>query len=401
MQALHSVLAAGLMDSLPTVVGAVCAAVLVIALIVGFVKGWRRVSWSGLVWLAAGAAFIFAEPQFTEAFSSLQAPYGTLLCAIACIVAALLLYGVCSLLFRPRYKWVKKNADRFTMDENGVDYDEEIADYDDYEDYEDRKLLVQKGGRTPSLLGRLFGGVFCVLNTAAVLAAVLSVALLVLGSTSLGATTLAPLFENEIVIKINEYVKAYALDLLVMGIIVVTACKGYRAGLFYSIRSVVLGVGMLAAVGVSFWLPFSKFVTADGGSFVYVTVTQCGTALARIGVPANIAPIAGQVLAGLLFCIVSTLLVQLLGWVLKKLAEAVDSVAFFRTLDGCVSCLLYMVIGVAICVALWAVLYALDYYGILLSVSDLFTEESALSNGLYALCETYVKPVLDGLKIGG
>lgn len=399
MQALRSVLAANLMDSLPTVVGVVCAVVLVVALIVGFVKGWRRVSWSGLVWLAAGAAFIFAEPKLSAAFSFVPAPYGTLLCAGVCIVAALLLYGVCSLLFRPHYKWIKKDAARFTMDENGIDYDEEIEDYDDYEDYEERKLLVQKGGRTPSFFGRLFGGVFCVVNTAAVLAAVLSVVLLVLGATSLGTTTLAPLFENEIVVKINGFVKPYALDLLVLGIIVVTACKGYKAGLLHSIRTLVLGVGMAAAVGVSFWLPFSKFAAADGNPFLHGTATQCINALSKIGVPETIAPIAGQVLMGVLLCVVAVLLVNLIGWALKKLAEAIDSVAFFRTLDGCVSCLLYMLIGVAICAALWVILYALDYYGILLSVNNLFTEKSALSNGLYTLCETYFKPLLDGLQI--
>lgn len=401
MQTLRSVLAAGgFMDSLPTVVGAVCAVLLAIALLVGLVKGWRRVSWSGLVWLVAGAAFIFVEPKLAASMNQNGGYTGTLLCAGICIVGALLLYGVCSLLFRPHYKWVKKNADRFTMDDNGIDYDEEIEDYDDYEDYEDRKLLVQKGGRTPSLLGRLFGGVFCALNTATVLAAFLAVALLVIGGTALGTTTFAPLFANETVATVYEYVKIYALDVLVIGIVVITACKGYRSGLVRTLRSVVLGVGMAAAVGVSFWLPFSKFAAAESSPFLYGGVVKCANALAGLGVPENIAPIAGKVLAGALLCVVAVLLVKLIGWVLLKLAEAIDSVAFFRTIDGCVCCLLYIVIGVAICAALWAAIFVLGEFEIFFRTTDLFTPESPLSNALYSLCAQFIRPFLEGFAIG-
>lgn len=386
----YSILA---MDAKPILigVGALCAAVIVLALIIGCVKGIRRVSWSGLVWLVAGAAFFLLtkdDPKPTTA---------TYVIAGVCIVATLVLYGVCSLYFRPHEKWVKREGDRFNSDEYGILYDEEYYDYDDYEEYETRKMLVMKGMGTPSIFGRIFGGLVCALNAAMAVFAVAGTAFLLLSTVEqIKQGALAVIFNNVYVTKIGAYVSAYAMDMLAIGIIVFVACMGYEKGLIESFRAVFVKLGAVVAVIGSFYVPFSPF--AEKGA-VGTVLGKFIAAAQQIGLNGKVASIAGKLIMGVAVCAVAIVIVFLINKGLEKLAETIEDVSFLSIMDGSLSCIIYIVIGVAVCIAVWVVFFMLGYYGIF-NPLELFTEDSLLSSGIYDLVAKYVAPILDKINVG-
>ena len=123
-----------LQQLLPTILIVVCGIVLLIAFFVGFAKGWRRVSWAGCVWLVACLAFFLLQGGIGEAFAQTLAPIlaglsldgsvaafaAAFVLALGCIIVALLLYGIFSLIFRPRMSSIYPNEERFTRDEDGL-----------------------------------------------------------------------------------------------------------------------------------------------------------------------------------------------------------------------------------------------------------------------------------------
>ncbi|MBO5240599.1 MAG: hypothetical protein J6B56_04165 [Clostridia bacterium] len=399
------------LQQLPMLVGAVALAVLLIAFFIGFAKGFRRVSWGGFVWVAASAGYFLLE-YFLGAENPLK-PFVTTFIAdeatanflssfafvLACILVALLLQGVCSLLFRPRVKLVNRDGDRFTVDENGIEYDDEDKDYDDYEDYRPRKMLVRKGCRRPNLFGRLIGGLICAINAAAVLVVIVSFALFVVCATPLKEGALAPMFSNEYMPLVQEYAFKYAFDFLMIGVILKIARKGYEKGFMESLRSLIVGVGRLVGICVAFYLPFSQFVlpVEEGGveilhSFVY----RCVDAATMMGLPETFAPIVGQILAGLLLFVLVLLVFALLNFILKKLAEGIEGVGFFRTIDSTLACLVYLLVGVAVCLLVWVAFYVVGSYGIF-DVNTLLAEGS-LAKKLLDTCAVYIQPALDNFN---
>ena len=92
----------------------------------------------------------------------------------------MLLHGILALVLRPKRKYVPKDADVFTKDDDWVEYDDEADDYDDYEQYASRKLVQKSGYAKPTIVGRIFGGLTCMVNCAMVLAAVILFTLFVL-----------------------------------------------------------------------------------------------------------------------------------------------------------------------------------------------------------------------------
>lgn len=372
--------------------GAACGAIILIAFIIGFVKGFRRVSWSGAVWLAAGVAFGLVSKKLPAGDAK-----QTLLIAGGCILGALVLYGVFSLIFRPRQKWVKKKSDRFTKDKYGIKYDEDVLDYDDYEDYESRKVLVTKGMGTPNIFGRLFGGVICAINVIMILYAVIGGVLLFVSSVELGEIAfLTELLSDKHVLKIKDSAINRWTDVITIGIIVHMACKGYEAGFIDSFRSLVIGLGRLAGFGFSFYLPFSPW--AKKGALATYTARFIGVA-EKISLDGTVATIVGKVLFGLVLCVLVMIVLALLNKALEKIAEGIENVSLFRVFDGSLSCLIYFALGVAVCAVAWAGLYTMTHYEII-QATDFFTPASTFSNGIYEIVEGFLQKPLSDLKIG-
>lgn len=399
------------LQQLPIIIGAFAAVVILIAFFIGFYKGFRRVRWGGVVWIAASAGFFLLEYFLgeTNPLKAVVAAFvvdeatasllSSLTLALGCILVALLLQGICSKLFRPSIKRVYKEGDRFTMDENGIEYDDEEQDYDDYEDYRSRTMLVRKGFRKPSIFGRIFGGLICAINAAAVLVAVLAVALFVVCVTPLRDGALAPVFANEYMGLVQTYAFQYAFDFLIIGFIVAIARKGFEKGFIESVRILLVKVGRLVGIIFAFYLPFSPLIVPveqGGVEIVSSYVYCCIDAATAMGFPETLAPIVGQILAAVLLCVIVLLVLALLNFILKTLAEGIESVGFFRTIDGMLACLVYLVIGAIVCALVWAAFYVLSAYGIL-DVSAVLLDNT-ITTKLFNACGVYIQPALDNFS---
>ena len=393
------------LQNLPLIVGAVATAVLFIAFFIGVSKGLRRVSWGGLVWIATSAGFFLleyflgADNLFKPLIAMRIADQPTATClsslvlALACIVAALLLHGICSLLFRPRVKFVDKDGNRFTVDEHGVANDNE-EDYGD-EDDEDGNSVCKRF-RKPSFLGRIFGGLICSINVAAIFVAVLAIALLIICATPLKDGWFAPVFANGYMLLVQEYAFKYAFDFLMIGLILKTARSGFKEGFIESLRVLLVSVGRFVGIGFAFYLPFSPFalpVEQGGVGILHSYVLRCIDAAAVMGLSETLAPIVGKILAAVLLFVLVLLGFAILNFVLKTIAKGIDGVGFFRVIDGSLACLVYLIIGVAICVLVCSVLYVFSAYDIF-DVSGLL-EENSLVKKLFDVCGIYIQPALD------
>ena len=221
-----------------------CALALVIALCVGAKKGVRRVSWLGVTWLFTGLLFCLLHKfiggwlagilspltQKIPLADSVKAFAPSLVLASACLLIGMLVHGIMALVLRPKRKYVRKEADVFTKDDDWVEYDDEAEDYDDYEKYASRKLVQKSGYAKPSLMGRVFGSLTCMINCAMVLATVILFTLFVLQATPFRDTTFASLFSIGAVNAVVAFTKNYALDFLMLGIAISFLLKGRKNG---------------------------------------------------------------------------------------------------------------------------------------------------------------------------
>jgi hypothetical protein len=112
----------------------------------------------------------------------------------------------------------------------------------------------------------------------------------------------------------------------------------------------------------------------------------------------QIAPVIGQVLAGLILCIFIAIMLKIIDILLKKLSDAIYNNGFFRAVDGSIACALYFVVGVVVVTLIWAAWFVLSYYGIF-KAELLFTPASSLSSGMFATLETVLAPILKGIAI--
>ena len=416
MTALYTVMATGggLKNYLPLIIAGVIGVLLLVAFCIGLVKGVRRVSWTGCVWLLSGVAFFLLESKLGEKVNGLLAPklaafstdgIANSLCSfllmLACALVVMLVFGLLSLIFRPKIKWVKKRSDRYTLDEDGVDYDEEYEDYDDYEEYESRKEAVKKGYGTPSVVGRIFGGLSCMLNIALVLSTALCLVLLIANATALKDGAFSSVFAYEVGgFAVTEwllgYAQKYAWDMLLIGILVAFTFKGNKSGFLATLRVLLVNIGSIVAVALSFYLPFSKFTDTY---YLGKLVGRCENMFSALFGEklAMVAPIVGKLFVGLLLAVAVILIMLLLNWLLKKAVEGVQNVKVLRVIDGSISGVLYLTFGVLVCALVWALLYTLGYYNVL-NLHEIFMQNGSVSNGLLEVSKEYVTPILD--KIG-
>lgn len=403
-------------EYVPIVGAVVCGVIVLIAFCVGLKKGARRVSWGGLVWAVAACAFFLVHAFVlvqNDPLKAVMTPVAEMLLATAgastaaaakvgaflsaftwalgCAAVALILCGVCTLLFRPKTKLVKMHSDE--IDEEGAEYDDEYEEYDDYEQFESRKAVRRSGYGTPSLLGRLLGGLICAVNTAMVLAVVIAATVFLIDCTSLKGV-FAGLYNQQLMNDLVWLTANYALDLAMIGIVIAFVFKGQKEGFVHSIASLIGSFGMLIAVGVAFYLPFSGLPIPFLTEFVDRCVSLSVTAFS--GTLADFAPIIGQIMAGAIFCLVFVLLILLIKWLFKKLEETVEDIAVLRIIDGVLAAVLFAVIGIVVIALIWAVWYALSHYG-LFNAEVLFTDNSTLSAGMYTTMKEILSPMLSGL----
>lgn len=403
-----SMLAVGvsaLLEKLPLLVLALVCAVAVIAFFIGFEKGFRWVNWEGALWFGAAAVYfvidrLAGEQNFlTNLVASLggneylQAFLPHFIFATVCVIAALAVYGICSITLRPCVKRVPKKGDLFTKDEQGFDYDDEWDDYDDYEVYRDTTMIVRRGFDNPSMVSRVLGGVCCALNALLVMFVAVAFGFMFMASEPWKSAYFADMFKSPLMALATQYISRYGMDILLFGVIIKIALKGYEVGFVQSMRTLFVKIGGFVAGLVAVWLPFSQFTSTPAfGSFV----GGCVNAVRMLGLPDIVAFFGGKLLCAVLIFIVLMLGVWLVNYLLKNLEEGIKGVAFFRRINGILSCAIYSLIGVVAVVLIWTVLYLLGAYGIF-DFGALLTEGS-ISKALLDVCGSYVQPVIDAVK---
>ena len=158
-------------------------------------------------------------------------------------------------------------------------------------------------------------------------------------------------------------------------------------------RNLVRFVGFAFAI-VCLYLPFA--VKEGGNIFLYGLTTRCVNAMTKIfgnGKLAFIAPVVGKIIAGLLLAVFFVAVTYVLNWALKKLADWIHGHSFTRITDGILAFVLYLVLGIIVCLLVWAIWYLLARYGIF-HVDELFTADASLSNGVFNLAGSIIEPLL-------
>lgn len=400
MNFLHSVLAFQIsMEQLPMAAAIGCGLLLVLAFVLGWDYGFRRIGWGALVWLFSGAAFLLLNHYFNESnpirsipfimdqSPEIQAFASSFSIAIACILVALIINGIFAAIYRPHKKVVEE------PDPVEIRYGFEFeSDPELYEDSGPRVNVVLVGGGEPTVWGRILGALFFTVSTVVAMAVILSLGLLVVSTTSL-KDYVGNLLELDIVKLIKDYALLYLLDFLTIGLIIVIAKKGYKNGLIGSIRSLVVVVGGIGAAVLAFWLPFSQFATWGP---ISVLISSC---VKVVGTEAMFADVAAKLLAGLCMFIVAVVILLLVNVILVNVNDTIRGNRPTRVIDGILACVFYLVVGIAVVAGIWALLYVLETCG-LFNASVLFSDKSSLSQGFYEACETFLKPWLDKLMSG-
>lgn len=395
MVSLHSMLVAG--NQLPMLVGAGAGVLIAVAFIVGFFKGFRKVGWGGLIWLTAGLLFALVGILVDASGSETRQFVVSMLFALLYVSAALVAYGVLARFLRPRVRWVKDNVNGdTTLAEYGLEFEPEYLDYDGENDAKPYgKMIYKTGFQRPKFIGRLLGGLACALNVAMILWAIISVVLIGIYSTSMVDLEIGTIFQNDIVMKLLYFAQRVLLDWLCIGLIIAIAKKGFEKGLMNSIRGIIVSLGTTAAVVFGFYLPFSPMAAQTTGLFYYLNnfITRCANAL---GDSLPFANILAKVLAGACLAVACSIVMVFVNLLLKKCCKLVSASAPTRMLDKILSCILYMIIGAAVCLGIWIILAILEHFG-LFNISEAISSVAYLSKGLFAFAKSIVGKMLGGI----
>ncbi len=380
---LHSILAMQNMAQYLGLFGTcLFAVILLIAFSMGFVKGFRRVRWGGLIWFSVSILFIIfgyfpALRQTVSAWGTI----GVMGVALACVLAILALYGVLAHFLRPRMRWVKDVRSDTSLAEYGLEFEPEYLDYDGENDYAPYgKILYKTGYGAPSFFGRLMGGLTCAINSAMVFLSLVSFALVIVGTTKLSEGYLGSVLTAPFIKMFFEDSMHYAMDVLALGLIIVMARKGYEKGFLSSLRGLIVVGGGAIAVALCLFVPFTIYAFATDGVFYFVAQLVSRGEQAFIGYGTwNI--IIARVLAGVILATLAIIVFVLINLFLKKCCHMVEKTGPTRVIDGCLAAVLYAIIGVALCFALWLIFGTLDYFNIL-KFREALGERAILSRGM-------------------
>lgn len=400
--------ALGIEGMIPWILVGVCALVLVIALIVGFVKGFRRIGFGGLTLGVACGGYVAIQLLLGDANpvkaiplpETLTVPVQGLvysaITAVACILVALIVFGLLALIVRPAETAGNK---QYIVDGGRKAADDEFED-DDWDDdgyYDSRSLKKQiKRQDSPCFFNRLMGAIFGVVNTAVILAFVVGTILLVGYVTPFKDTFLKATYETEWIAFAFTYVQTYAIDFLIIAILMGCISNGYKSGIFEGVRAVLLRIGYLLGFAGGVYLAFSP-LAAEGqalaflNNFVVMVATPLQEAVPMV--TADIAVIAGKIVVGIVCGIVLDIVVFMIGWLLGKFADVSADGGVLGFIDGILSAVIHILIGALIVFLLGMILYCLQQYNVF-AVGDLFNENSSLINGLFTLYEEWILPLL-------
>lgn len=393
---------------IPTALLVIGAIFLAVAFLSGFVKGGRKVRWGGLVWLATFGTYYIAGAILRDSNPLVNALswkydlrvinfFWDLIIALISIIVVLLVYGLLTVLFRPREE---KDRGDFRQKDGleglGFKYDDN-DDYQSYEQYQRfleyrrKKSSMKKKKKKTSFFGRLFGAIICTVNTAMIVGIVYSAFFLIIDATALKTGFFEPIYDAKYVNAVLPFIYKYALDMAIIGVILALTLKGKSMGFIEAIRTVLVKIGSPVATVVGCYLPFSPF--AESNFYLNAVVSRCVGLISSFGASETVATYGGKALACVLIIVVLVLFFWILNLLLKKLSEAVKSVLPFKAIDNALSSLVFMFLGVVVVVFIYCVCYTLSYYGIL-NMHEVMMGQGGLSHGLFETVMLFGKPRL-------
>ena len=385
----------------PMAVAIACGVILLFAFIAGVRKGFRRVNWGGMFWLIAAAAFVVIDKKFADKLpldelyaKFLKAEFvqfaTSMSIALAVIVVTLIVQLLCNAFLRPRIKYVKRKT-RISYDGYGFEYEEDGDNFDDeyYADDFYGKKPKKIGYGKPRFFTRIMGGLANMLNAAVVLAILVCVGIFIVSATKLASGACGEIFQTKWVEKALLYASSYLLDFVTIGIIFGIALFGYKKGFAATMRAVLIPIGATAAFAACCVLPFME---ASEGDWALLSefVERC----VQLFKSTEHSKLFGRVLAAALMATLSVIVWFLLGKAFTKFVKGVKSVKPLRVIDGILACILFFALGVALCTAIWSVLYAFEYCG-LFYTSEIFNEKASLANGFYEVVKPFMDEICD------
>ena len=98
-------------------------------------------------------------------------------------------------------------------------------------------------------------------------------------------------------------------------------------------------------------------------------------------------------MAGVILLFVFAAILVFINYLLGKFEDVISETKSMRVIDSIVSCGMYFLIGVMVCVLLWAGLYALDVTK-LFNVTEIIGEDAVLSKELLGFVKTFMDDLL-------
>ncbi len=395
MFSVQALLAKKIAEQLPTYVYIAFGVILGLAFIIGFCKGYRKISRSNIYWAIAGVGFVFVykflnkknplDKLFKGSSAGLADGVWAVALAVACALVALLFYGAITAMCKPKPEYIK---DCVTED-YWFEYD--VDDVDDMPaGYGRRRHELQRKKYRPSIGGRIMGAIACTLNAAVALAALAALVLVIFNGSTFSKGVLSGVFDIKFVKSALKYLAPYTMDVLCVGIIFGFGYLGYNKGFLGSARVVIKVVGTLAVVGFCFAIPFIGKL-ADMKYFALL-IEKCSKLFSKLD--GKLGEIAGKLTAGAVMAIAAVIVIVLLCLLLKSLTYKVETTSVTRAIDGALAALVYALIGVAVCAILWGGLYIVDYCD-LFTASKLCSNKPTMANEFFAIAEKYLEKYAD------
>ena len=382
----------------------VCAAILLVAFFVGFKRGFRLVGWKGILCLTAIELFVLLDGVLKEKgliFKGAEQlgisgeAVTSLIVAGVAILVLMSVYALCWVSFRPKYKWVTKNP---IYNENEFEYEDDAAEY---ETGEKQRRIVWKNAGTPTIYGRYIGALVCMLNIFSIILFVLCLAFIILGNTSLAQNEIVFAFLNQgFISKLYDYAFANGIDYIFICILVWISYKGYEKGLLASLFTFLSYLGTVLVAVIAFYVPFMPGIRENAllaGIFGMIDgligkLPVIGEMLAG---NAELLQTISNVFVGVILFAVLYLVMSFVKNLIKTSGKAVRKSPSMRRVDGVLATLVYFILGVLICIAVWCVLCAgLQMLGDKGFIDLSFMENAKFVNAFYDLAEKLIAPIL-------
>ena len=378
------------------------ALILLVAFFCGVAKGFYRTSRRWIKFLAVIALFFFVFKKYAGKIPLGKIPYVNALGAD--IQGAILSFGLflaatvaVNIVFGTIDAIVKASAIKKL--ESGV----LLSGKSNETERKKEQKKIDKRWK-PNAFSRLSGGVACVLNVSVFIAFILALAVFVCSYVpALYNNRLSFLYDSAFYDSLLPYLKAYALDSVAILFILSVSYCGYRAGAFNGIRSVFMTLGLLAAVGFGFFLPFSSWAKTKTFLAPLNVVTAWFEKL-FLKLPESLtskAPLFAKLATGLSLTLVFILIFVILNALLKAITRTIRRAGIIRVIDGSICFIFTFALAVAAVAAVAAIMFSLDYLEVFrgkFSFSSLFNENSPLNASLKSLFDGRILPYLENAK---